>query len=204
MTTQVPAENASAFGQASCSSVGRMRPSTSAFRTGGAGGGNGRSSSSTGISATPISDIHFPAPDPEVMRSLARLEAIPPAPGAMGTCTITGSQPQLSDRPHEGRLAARGGPQAHGDMPAAAEGEALKQAFQHARTDRMVVADIGHQLPALLHDLERTAGPADLGGLVLRGEQRQQEIREFLCPAPLLLECMGDLVKILHTDQLAR
>src|SRR6478752_76646 len=178
MTTQVPAENASALGQASCNSVGRMRPSTSALRTGGAGGGNGRSSSSTGISATPISDIQFPA---KVMRSVARLEAIPPAPGAMGACVNHGGHAKpLSDRPDEGRLAARAGPQAHGNVPAATEGKALKQAFQHTRAGRMIITDIGHQLPAGLRDLERAPGPADLGGLVLGGKQREQEIRKFL------------------------
>src|SRR6266566_1001642 len=60
MTTQVPALSATTFGQASHKSVRRIGPSTSAFLTGGSGGGSGRSSSSTGISATPISDISLP------------------------------------------------------------------------------------------------------------------------------------------------
>jgi hypothetical protein len=51
------------FGQASHSSVRRIGPSSSAFFTGTAGGGSGRSSSSTGVSATPISDIAAPARD---------------------------------------------------------------------------------------------------------------------------------------------
>ena len=55
MTTQVPAESAITFGQASHNSVRRIGPSTSAFLASGSGGGSGRSSSSTGISATAIS-----------------------------------------------------------------------------------------------------------------------------------------------------
>ena len=46
--------------------------------------------------------------------------------------------------------------------------EAFKQAFQDTRAGRMIIADIGHQLPALLDDLERSAGAAYLGGFVLR------------------------------------
>ncbi len=61
MTTVVPAVSASAFGQASHSSVRRIGPSTSTFRTGGSGGGSGRSFSSTGFSATPTADISAPA-----------------------------------------------------------------------------------------------------------------------------------------------
>jgi hypothetical protein len=57
MTTQVPAVSAITFGQASHSSVRRIGPSTSAFF---ARAGRGRSSSSTGISATPRSDISAP------------------------------------------------------------------------------------------------------------------------------------------------
>ncbi len=60
MTTQVPALSATTLGQASHSSVRRIGPSTSAFLIGVSGGGSGRSSSSTGISATPISDISHP------------------------------------------------------------------------------------------------------------------------------------------------
>src|SRR5262245_48587713 len=60
MTTQVPAVSAIVFGQASDSSVRRIGPSTSAFRTGGSGGGSGRSASSAGISAMPTSDISAP------------------------------------------------------------------------------------------------------------------------------------------------
>ena len=63
MTTQVPALNATMLGQASDSSVRRIGPSTSVFLNDGFGGGSGRSSSSTGISATPISDISAPARD---------------------------------------------------------------------------------------------------------------------------------------------
>ena len=61
MTTQVPAESAITLGQASHSSVRRIGPSSSAFLTGGCGGGSGRSSSSTGISATAMSGISTPA-----------------------------------------------------------------------------------------------------------------------------------------------
>ena len=62
MTTQIPALSAITFGQASHSSVRKIGPSSSAFLTGACGGGSGRSSSSTGISATEISGISSPAP----------------------------------------------------------------------------------------------------------------------------------------------
>ncbi len=39
-------------------------------------------------------------------------------------------------------------------MTAAAKGEALEQALQHASTSRVIIRDIGHQLPALLNDFE--------------------------------------------------
>ena len=60
MTTQVPAVSAITFGQASHNSVRRIGPSSNAFFAGATGGGSGRSSSSTGISATPRSDISAP------------------------------------------------------------------------------------------------------------------------------------------------
>ena len=50
----------------------------------------------------------------------------------------------------KGGLPPAAGPQAHGICPAATEGKALKQAFQHPRAGRMIIADIGHQLPAWL------------------------------------------------------
>src|SRR5258708_39931918 len=106
MTTQVPALNAMMLGQASDSSVARIGPSISAFLAGGFGGGSGRSSSSTGISATPISDISAPARDRSIRdhapinifgaystapcRFLARQKLIPRAPDAMGACAIAG------------------------------------------------------------------------------------------------------------------
>ena len=60
MTTQVLALSANMFGQASDSSVRRIGLSSSAFRLGGCGVGSGHSCSSTGNSATAISDISAP------------------------------------------------------------------------------------------------------------------------------------------------
>src|SRR6185437_6976460 len=109
----------------------------------------------------------------------------------------------LSDRPDEWRFAARSGSQAYRDMPAATGGEALKQTLQYPRAGRMIIGHIGHQLPALLPDLERAFGLADLGNIVLHLEQRTQERGKFLCTAPALAERVGHLVEILHADQLA-
>ena len=61
MTTQTPALSATTFGHASRNSVRRIGPSTSEFRAGAVIGGSGcLSSSASGISATPISDISAP------------------------------------------------------------------------------------------------------------------------------------------------
>src|SRR5438045_8171321 len=109
-----------------------------------------------------------------------------------------GRAPKLPDRPDERRPAARSGAQAYRDMPAATGGEALEQAFQYPRASRVVIADIGHQLPAQLRDLERAFGLADLGNIVLHLEQRTQERGKFLRAAPALPERVGHLVEILH------
>ena len=71
----------------------------------------------------------------------------------------------------------------HGDMAAAAGGETFKQAGKDAGASRVIVADIGHELPGLLADLERTVALAHLGDIVLRFEQQAQERRELLSPA---------------------
>ena len=61
MTTQTPALSATTFGHASRNSVRRIGPSTSEFRAGAVIGGSGSfSSSASGSSATPISDISAP------------------------------------------------------------------------------------------------------------------------------------------------
>src|SRR5436309_11318316 len=97
MTTQVPAESAITFGQASHNSMRKIGPSSSAFFAGGSGGGSGRSSSSTGISATPISDISAPARGQDAARGgvLARAAPIPRAQDAMGVCGIAGGLGRL-------------------------------------------------------------------------------------------------------------
>ena len=69
------------------------------------------------------------------------------------------------------------------NVAAAAGGETLEQSFQHLCAGRVIIADIGHQLPALLADLELALGDADLGGIVLRIEQRAQEGSRNLLPA---------------------
>ena len=97
-----------------------------------------------------------------------------------GPARLQASLRDLADRPDERRPAAGRRPQMHGDMAAAAGGETFEQALQHAGAGRVIIADIGHQLPGLLPDLERTVGLADLGDIVLRFEQRAQERRELL------------------------
>src|SRR5882757_2015556 len=107
MTTQVPAESAITFGQASHTSVRRIGPSSSAFLTGSSGGGSGRSSSSTGISATPISDISAPARAVSMLRRgvlLARSTPIPRAQSAMGACGIASCH--LAPLAGRGRIAS--------------------------------------------------------------------------------------------------
>ena len=108
MTTQVPAVSAITFGQASHSSVRRIGPSSSAFFTGASGGGSGRSSSSTGISATPISDISAPARGLGAAARcfLARRGVIPRAQGAMGACGIAGG-PLISGAGFHGEFMPR-------------------------------------------------------------------------------------------------
>ncbi len=90
------------------------------------------------------------------------------------------------------------------DMAAAACGEAFEQPLEHFCAGRVIVGDIGHQLPALLPDLECAAGLADTDGIVLRFEQRTQERGEILRSTPPLRERLRDLVKILHADQFSR
>ena len=231
MTTQVPAQSAITFGQASHSSVRKIGPSISAFFAGAGGGGSGRSSSSTGISATPISGISAPGRmTRQSVRGLAirscaislsaigrasRLPSrgcpstggpIPRARGAMGACGIAGGPggPGSPTRPTRPTAACRrGGLQMHGNMPAAAGGKTFKQALQHFGAGRVIVADICHQLPALLPDLERTSGLADLGDIVLRIEQHAQERANSFAPPRLTPKRSRDLVEILHADQLA-
>ena len=53
------------------------------------------------------------------------------------------------------------------NMPATTGCQALKQPPQHGGAGRMVIADIGHQLPALLSDFERAMRLADLGDIIL-------------------------------------
>ena len=89
----------------------------------------------------------------------------------------------LADRPDERCIAACSRPHPNGNVAAAAGGQPLEQSFQHFCAGRMIVADIGHQLPALLDDFEMALGRADLGGIVLRIEQRAQEGRKLLCRA---------------------
>ena len=105
MTTQVPAVSAITFGQASHSSVRRIGPSSSAFFAGAAGGGSGRSSSSTGISATPRSDISAPRARIWFRGALLPSTAgvIPRAQGAMGACGIARQGPACPRSEREAR-----------------------------------------------------------------------------------------------------
>ena len=184
------------FGQASHSSVRRIGPSSSAFFTGGGGGGSGRSSSSTGISATPISDISAPARDGKFRRApfnilgadpaaharfLARQGPIPRARSAMGACAIAGERGCFSPTDQtNGGLPPAVGFKCTGiwrPQPAARPSNRPCSTLVQAG---MIIADIGHQLPALLPDFERAAGLADLGDIVLRLEQHAQERRKIL------------------------
>ncbi len=67
----------------------------------------------------------------------------------------------------------------------------------------MIIGDIGHQLPALLADLELAFGLADLGDIILRLEQRAQECGKFRGAATAGAERLRNLVVILHANQLS-
>src|SRR5262249_51051013 len=117
-----------------------------------------------------IGQFLLPASD-----SLARLRAIPPAPSALGGYRERRRSTGLTDHPDERRLVAGTGLPSHGNMPTAAEGEAFEQSVEQARTGRMIIGDVGHQLPALLLDFEDAFGCTRLRSVILRLEQRGEE-----------------------------
>src|SRR5450631_1991439 len=65
---------------------------------------------------------------------------------------------ELADRPDKGDPAAGRGPHVDTDAAVASGRQAGEQSFQHARAGRVIIADIGHQLPALLPNLEGAGG----------------------------------------------
>src|SRR5579883_3543282 len=85
----------------------------------------------------------------------------------------------LCDRPQEWRSPGCCGREIDRDMPAATSREAFEQAMQDPAAGGVVIADVVHQLPALLADLEMSRGFADPGDIVLRREQRGQQRRAF-------------------------
>ena len=198
MTTQVPALSATTFGHASRSSVRRIGPSTSAFRAGAGNGGSG---------GRPRRQGYFGDTDIGHFFSLHTIRRLWPCGDGYFLCTdlmrrfhaswrISGAS--ASNAPAHWaapcasraewrlnrstrRTAARRRRRLHADrdVAAASGGEAFEQPLQHFRTGRVIIGNIGHQLPGLLPDFERAAGRADFSSIVLRLEQRAQERREI-------------------------
>src|SRR5882762_7925114 len=209
MTTQVPALSATTFGHASHKSVRRIGPSTSAFRIGAAMGGSGCSSSSTGISATPISDIS--SPGRAIWTSRRELPSTDQAPchvhrAQWGPARLQTSAVEalaLTDRPHKRRLTAGRRSHLDRDVAAAAGSQAFEQPLKNFCASGMTIGDIGHQLPCLLPDFETAARLADVGDIILCVEQRAQKCGKIFCRSVTEAEAARDLVKKLHADQFA-
>ena len=108
-----------------------------------------------------------------------------------------------ADRPDERRPAAGRRLQMHRDMAAAAGGEPSNKPCKDAGAGRMIIADIGHQLPALLPDFEHAA--ATRRSRRHRPAPRTARAGMPRTPSPRhgSPRAARDLVEILHADQLA-
>ena len=202
------------------SSVRRIGPSISAFLTGGSRRRKRTLFFIDGNFGDAMSDISSPGAAPVCgaamlgvpiivrarahVRLLARNRAIPPAPDAGVPCGSAfrrdisrSTRRTAACRPPSGVKCTR-------DVAAAAGRKALEQSLQHPGAGRVIIGDIGHQLPALLADFERACriAPISATSSCASNSARRNAANSFAPPRPVDKRAR-DLVEILHADQLA-